>query len=103
MLETTVEAEKEQGVTGRVRAVEERIAEIGAEAGRLRRKVTGAVEEKYDEARRVIRRGQHAAEDLVDETSYRIKRDPLASVAVTFGVGLGLGLLIGALVKRDRG
>ncbi|MFZ4984215.1 MAG: hypothetical protein ACOYLF_02030 [Blastocatellia bacterium] len=102
MLEMTAEAEKEQGVTGRVRAVEERFAEIGAEAGRLRRKVANAVEDKYDEARRVIRRGQYAAEDLVDEASHRIKRDPLSSVAITFGVGLGVGLLIGALVRRDR-
>ncbi|NBO66204.1 MAG: hypothetical protein EBU88_15415 [Acidobacteria bacterium] len=96
------EADKEQGVTDRVRAVEERIAEIGAEAGRLRRKVTHAVEDKYDDARRVIRRGQHAAEDMVDEASYRIKRDPLSSVAITFGVGLGVGILIGAFVRRDR-
>ena len=81
---------------------EERLTRVSAEANRLRHKVTKAVEDKYDDARRAVRRGKYAAEDMIDETAYRIKRDPFRSVAVTFGVGLGLGAVIGWLGKRGR-
>jgi len=53
------------------------------------------------EARRLAKRGRYAAEDLVDEASYRIKRDPLRSVAITLAVGLGVGALAGWLAGRS--
>ncbi|MFM8393316.1 MAG: hypothetical protein ACKOB4_05270 [Acidobacteriota bacterium] len=102
MLDVTIETTEEQGVGGRMKVAEEKIAQAGENIDRLRKKVTHAVEDKYDDARRAIRRGRHAAEDMVDEASYRIKRDPLNAVAITFGVGLGMGVLIGWFLKRDR-
>jgi ElaB/YqjD/DUF883 family membrane-anchored ribosome-binding protein len=102
MLDVKIETTEEQGVLGRMKVAEEKIAQAGENMGRLRRKVTNTVEDKYDDARRAIRRGRHAAEDLVDEASYRVKRDPLNSVAITFGVGLGMGVRIGWFLKRDR-
>jgi len=107
MLDVKIETAEEQRVGGRIKVAEEKIAQAGENIERLRKKVTNAVEDKYDDARRAIRRGRHAAEDmagdLVNEATYRIKRDPLNSVAITFGVGLGMGVLIGWLIKRDRG
>ncbi len=102
MLDQTIGTAEEQGVGSRIKSAEEKITRAGETVERLRRKVTNTVEDKYDDARRAIRRGRHAAEDLVDEASYRIKRDPLNSVAITFGVGLGMGVLIGWFMKRDR-
>lgn len=63
-------------------------------------KMNDVIEDGYDAARRVVRRSRHAAEDIVDEASRRVKRDPLLSVAITFGVGLGLGSAIGWLLAR---
>src|SRR3977135_4456133 len=80
----------------------ERVVELGAEAARLKVRASHAVEDTMVEARRLAKRGRYAAEDLVDETSYRIKRDPLRSVAVTFAVGLGIGALAGWLAGRRR-
>jgi len=60
-----------------------------------------AVEDAMTEARRMAKRGRYAAEDLVDETAHRIKRDPLRSVAITLAVGLGVGALAGWLAGRS--
>lgn len=79
----------------------ERVIEAGAEATRLKVKASHAVEDAMVEARRIAKRGRYAAEDLVDETAYRIKRDPLRSVAITFAVGLGVGALAGWLAGRS--
>jgi len=79
----------------------ERVIEAGAEATRLKVKASHAVEDAMLEARRIAKRGRYVAEDLVDETAYRIKRDPLRSVAITFALGLGVGALAGWLAGRS--
>jgi ElaB/YqjD/DUF883 family membrane-anchored ribosome-binding protein len=78
----------------------ERVVELGAEAARLKVRASHAVEDTMLEARRLAKRGRYAAEDLVDDAAYRIKRDPLRSVAITFAVGLGIGALAGWLTGR---
>lgn len=64
------------------------------------------VSHKFDEglaqAKRLARRGRNAAADAIDETAYRIKRDPLRSVALTFSAGLGIGMLTGWLLTRSH-
>jgi len=80
----------------------ERVIQVGAEASRLKVKASHAVEDAMIEARRLAKRGRYAAEDLVDDTAYRIKRDPLRSVAITLAVGLGVGALAGWLAGRRR-
>ena len=102
MLDQMIETRQELKGTKSVLRAEERLARASAEANRLRARVAHAVEDKYDDARRAVRRGKYAAEDLIDETAYRIKRDPFSSIALTFGLGLGLGAVIGWLGKRNR-
>lgn len=80
----------------------ERVMHIGAEAARLKARASGAVEDAVIEARRLAKRSRYAAEDLVDNTTYRIKRDPLRSVAITFSIGLGVGALAGWLCGRSQ-
>ncbi|QQS48612.1 MAG: DUF883 family protein [Acidobacteriota bacterium] len=80
----------------------EQISQVGAEAERLRERAAKVVDEGVESARRAYRRGRHAAEDMLDETEHRIKRQPLESVAITLGVGLGLGAVIGWLIGRNR-
>ena len=79
----------------------ERVMQVGAEASRLKVQASHAVEDTLVEARRLAKRGRYAAEDLVDDAAYRIKRDPLRSVAITFAVGLGVGALAGWLAGRS--
>lgn len=75
-------------------------AKAELEIGALKNKLSEAVEDGLDATRRTIKRSRRAAGDLVDETAHHIKRDPLRSVAITFGAGLGLGALIGWLSAR---
>ena len=92
--------EEKSGLLGKAVHAGERVVELGAEAARLKVRASHAVEDTMVEARRLAKRGRYAAEDLVDETVYRIKRDPLRSIAVTFAVGLGIGALAGWLTGR---
>lgn len=93
--------EEKSSLLGKAVHAGERVVELGAEAARLKVRASHAVEDTMVEARRLAKRGRYAAEDLVDETVYRIKRDPLRSVAVTFAVGLSIGALAGWLTGRS--
>lgn len=92
---------EKQSLLGKAVHAGERAIEIGAEASRLKVRASHAVEDAVVEARRLAKRSRYAAEDLFDETAYRIKRDPLRSVAITFAVGLGIGALAGWLAGRS--
>src|SRR6266446_10598857 len=77
-----------------------RVAEVGVDALLTKAKLSQTVEDGVYKAKRLAKRGRYAAEDLVDETAHRIKRDPLRSVAITLAVGLGIGALAGWLAGR---
>ena len=89
------------GLLGKAVHVGERVVQAGVEASRLKARASHAVEDAMTEARRVAKRGRYTAEDLVDDTAYRIKREPLRSVAISFAIGLGVGVLAGWLAGRN--
>jgi len=89
------------GLLGKAVHAGERVVELGAEASRMKVRASHVAEDAMTELRRLAKRGRYAAEDLVDETTHRIKRDPLRSVAITLAVGLGVGALAGWLAGRS--
>ena len=56
--------------------------------------IVSAVEDYADGTRRAVRRGRLAAEELIDEAAHSIKQRPLQTVALTFGLAFGTGVLI---------
>jgi ElaB/YqjD/DUF883 family membrane-anchored ribosome-binding protein len=50
--------------------------------------------------RRAAKQGGDAAEELLNDTTQRIQRHPVLTVAVTFAVGFTAGALIGWIIKR---
>jgi ElaB/YqjD/DUF883 family membrane-anchored ribosome-binding protein len=95
--------ENEKGsLFGKAVHVGERVMGVGAEAARLKVRAAHAVEDTMVEARRLAKKGRYAAEDMVDDAAYRIKRDPLRSVAITFAIGLAIGALTGWLAGRNE-
>ena len=74
------------------------VAKTGLRVERLKDRASHAIEDGMIDARRMAKRGRYAAEDLVDDTAHRIKKDPWVSVGVTLGIGIGLGAMIGWLV-----
>ena len=80
--------------------VEEQISNLGREASRLRGVVGDAVDDSLVTARIAARRGYNTAEDMIDEVSHQIKRNPLRSVLCSLAVGAIAGWLIFRITKR---
>ncbi len=76
------------------------VAQMRAGSGRMKEAVAEAVEDGISAAKRAVKQGRRAAEDLVDDAEYRVKQHPLSAVGVSFGIGLGLGAVIGSLLAR---
>jgi ElaB/YqjD/DUF883 family membrane-anchored ribosome-binding protein len=76
-------------------------AQLAAGIGSVKEAVADAVEERIDTAKRAAKQGRRAAEDLVDEAERQVKQHPLSTLGVFFGIGLGLGAVIGILLARN--
>jgi ElaB/YqjD/DUF883 family membrane-anchored ribosome-binding protein len=103
---------------GKTAAAGAQMAKISLEASRVKEKVEDAVEEGMTAAKRAVeqavedgvtaakraaKRGRYAAEDLLDETSHRVKRNPLRAVTISFWAGFGLGAIVIWMGSRNRG
>lgn len=77
--------------------------ELGVEAERLKQRLTHKLEDGIVDARRSLKRRRHAAEDLLDDTTYCVKQNPWQAVGVTLGLGFGIGALAGLLLGRRWG
>jgi ElaB/YqjD/DUF883 family membrane-anchored ribosome-binding protein len=75
--------------------------QLGAEVKRVKEAVADAVDNGVVAARRVVKQGRRAAGDFVDDAEYQVKQRPFSALGVTFGIGLGLGAAIGALLARN--
>ena len=74
---------------------------LRAEAARMKEAVADAVEDGIHSAKRAVKQGRRAAEDLVDDAGYQVKQHPFSALGISFGIGLGLGAVIGILVTRN--
>ncbi|HEY7180449.1 MAG TPA: hypothetical protein VIC84_03470 [Blastocatellia bacterium] len=75
--------------------------QLEAEVKRVKESVADAVDNGVVAARRAVRQGRRAAEDLVDDAEYQVKRHPFSALGVSFGIGMGLGAAIGVLLARN--
>jgi ElaB/YqjD/DUF883 family membrane-anchored ribosome-binding protein len=82
----------EVNVMKRTNELGRKLAEIGEEASCIKENVAEAFEEGRDNAKRALKRGRRKAEDALESAAYQVKRRPLQSVGITFGVGLVCGL-----------
>lgn len=73
-------------------------AQVGTRIEELKDNASRIVEDGINDAKRIVKRGRHAAEDIIEDTAHMIKHDPFGSVGVTFGVGFGLGAIVGLLI-----
>lgn len=82
------------------RGMAKRAAHIREGAEELKERVEEIFEDTVSEAKRMAKKGRYAAEDLIDDAEYKIKKAPFRSIAVTFAAGVGLGLAAGVFVSR---
>jgi hypothetical protein len=78
----------------------EHITELAHQASRATGAVADAIEGGIGAARRVAKQGGDAAEELLNDTTQRIERHFVLTVAMTFAVGLATGTLIGWTMRR---
>jgi ElaB/YqjD/DUF883 family membrane-anchored ribosome-binding protein len=79
---------------------EAQIAEAAHKASRAANAIAEAAEDAVSRAKRTGKQFGDAAEELMDDTTQRIKRHPAESVVATFAMGLVTGILIGWLIGR---
>ncbi|MEK7830200.1 MAG: hypothetical protein AAB401_03895 [Acidobacteriota bacterium] len=78
----------------------EQVVRAGLKVEALKEQASQSIEDGIEDAKRMAKRGRYAAEDLMEDTAHRIKQDPLRSVGVTFGIGFGLGAIVGLLAAH---
>ncbi|HKX33566.1 MAG TPA: hypothetical protein VJ302_38160 [Blastocatellia bacterium] len=72
------------------------------EVARVKEVVDDAIEDGLAIAKRTVKRSRRNAEEMIDAATCNVKRHPLLAVGVTFGVGIGLGALVGILTSRNN-
>jgi len=78
----------------------EHIAESAHQARRATSAIADAIEDGVGVARRAAKRSGDAAEEFVNDTTQRLQRNLVLTVATTFAVGVAAGTLIGWMMKR---
>ncbi len=76
------------------------IAEASRKASRAATAVADALEGGMGAARRVAKQSGDAAEEFIDDTTKRLQRHPVETVVTAFAVGVGVGVLVHAVLKR---
>ena len=78
----------------------EHIGESVRQASRASNAIAGAIEDGVGVVRRAAKQGGDAAEEFLDDTTERLQRHLVLTVATTFAAGLATGALIGWMMKR---
>jgi hypothetical protein len=76
------------------------IADSAHQASRATSAIADAIEGGVGVMRRAAKHGGDAAEEFLDDTTGRLQRHLVLTVATTFAVGLTSGALIGWMLKR---
>ena len=84
--------------------VVERTAEHITESAHQASRATGAIADAFEDSvgvvRRAVKQSGDAAEEFLNDTTQRLQRHFVLTVAMTFAVGVTSGALIGWMMKR---
>ncbi len=78
----------------------EHIGESVRQASRATCAIADAIEDGVGVVKRVAKQGGDAAEEFLDDTTQRLQRHLVLTVATTFAAGVTAGALIGWMMKR---
>ena len=78
------------------------VAESAQHVSRTSRAVADAIDDGIDVMRRAVKQSGDAAEEFLNETTGRIQRQPVLTVAATLAVGLTAGALLGWMIGRRQ-
>ena len=78
----------------------EHIAQSAQQASRATNAVAEAIHDGVGVMKRAAKQGGDAAEEFLNDTTERVQRHLVLTVATTFAVGFTAGTLIGWMMKR---
>jgi len=78
----------------------EHIGESARQASRATCAIADAIEDGVGVVRRAAKQSGDAAEEFLNDTTQRIQRHPILTIAATLAVGFTAGTLIGWMLKR---
>jgi ElaB/YqjD/DUF883 family membrane-anchored ribosome-binding protein len=78
----------------------EHITESAHRASRATSAIADAIEDGVGVVRRAAKQSGDAAEEILNDTTHRIQRNPMLTVVATFAIGITAGTLIGWMLKR---
>jgi hypothetical protein len=76
------------------------IAESARQASRASSAIADTIEDAVGVARRAVKQGGDAAEEFLVDTTNRLQRHVVLTVAATFAVGLTSGAILGFIMRR---
>jgi hypothetical protein len=76
------------------------IADSAHKASRATGAIADAIEDGVGVLRRAAKQGGDAAEEFLDDTTGRLQRHLILTIAATFAIGITSGALIGWVLKR---
>jgi hypothetical protein len=79
---------------------DEEIAESIRKLSHVASAMAEAIDEGTDVIKHAIKRSGDVAEELLDDTTQRVKRHPVETMAATFALGVVVGGFVGWLVAR---
>ena len=80
--------------------VDAQVAESIRNLSRATSAMAESIDEGVDVIQRAIKRSGDMAEELMDDTTQRVKRHPVETIAATLAIGLVAGAFIGWMMKR---
>jgi methyl-accepting chemotaxis protein len=78
----------------------DQIAESARQASRVSSAIAEAIEDGLGVARRAVKHGGDAAEEILDDTIHRLERHVILTVVGTFAEGVAFGAALGFAVRR---
>jgi ElaB/YqjD/DUF883 family membrane-anchored ribosome-binding protein len=83
-----------------LKKADEQVAESIRKLSRSASAMAEAIEEGVDALKHAVKRSGDIAEELMDDTTQRLKRHPLEAMGATLALGLVAGAFIGWMVSR---
>ena len=78
------------------------VERVTEEVERLRTEAARAIQDCVRDAERSIRRTQERLADARDEAVHHVRRQPVQSMAIAFGVGAVVGLVLAAAGRSRK-
>ena len=79
---------------------DEQVAESTRKLTRAASAMADAIDEGVGVIKHAVKRSGDVAEELMDDTTQRVKRHPMETMAATFTLGVIVGGIIGWMVSR---